>query len=390
MTRILFVDDERQVLDGFRDTLRVWRPDWTMAFALSGEAAIAELAKGSFDVIVSDLRMPGMSGGELLQHVHATYPATVRIVLSGHSELEDTLHAAPFAHQFLAKPCPPDELHRVIEHLCGLQRLLADESLRSTVARVTSLPAAPAAYRRFAEAVANPRATTAELGTLIEGDAALFAKLLQLVNSSFFGLPRRITSGREAVSYLGLTMLRNLVLSVDLFRTFAPAEPFSGASVAALERHAVDVALCASHVAPREVREDAVAAGLLHDVGKLVLISRSPAEFASLALESIQRGEPLHVVERERLGVTHAEVGAYLLGLWGLPYMLVDAVARHHLPESVVEFDAAGVVAVANVLVNERDGQPVCAATWAGLERSHHDSLGEWRRGVRDASPLAA
>lgn len=382
MRRVLFVDDELQVLEGLRDSLRSHRREWHMVFAEGGEAALEELAQERFDVIVSDMRMPGMGGAQLLQRVREEYPETVRIVLSGHSEFADTLHAAPFAHQFLAKPCSPDELHRVIERSCNLHDLLSDDALKRAVAKVTSLPTAPETFREFCETVVDPAATADVLGAVVERDVALFAKLLQLVNSSFFGLGRRVTTGREAVACLGVATLRGLVLSVDLFHTFAPGALQAGIDVSSFERHAADVATAACRLAPVEIRDDAVAGGLLHDVGKLVLISSEPGDFAALAREAAERGLPLHTVEREHLGITHADVGAYLLGLWGLPYPLVDAVARHHSPEALAGADVTGVTARANLLVTERDGLPIDPVAWQELRAAAGTALELWQRMV--------
>jgi putative nucleotidyltransferase with HDIG domain len=387
MINVLFVDDEPLVLEGLRDSFRSCRNEWMMTFAEGGEAAMRELAAGKFDVIVSDMRMPGVGGAELLRHVREHQPATIRIVLSGHSKFEDTLDAAPFAHQFLAKPCSPDKLRSVIERSCKLHDVLADAALRQAVSSITSLPSAPRAYLRFAEALADPDITATELGALVERDLAVFPKLLQLVNSSFFGLNRRITTGRDAVAYLGLAMLRILVLSTELFQTFASAE--AAPALTAVERHSIHVARLASRLAPSRLREDAVAGGLLHDAGKLVLIGHSPRDFMLRSRESVDRGVPLHEVERVLLGFTHAEVGAYLLGLWGLPYVLVDAVARHHLPETLGATDGAGVVATANALVNERDGQPIDPELLEALERVASGSLETWRRAAHHVDGVA-
>jgi HD-like signal output (HDOD) protein len=382
MRRILFVDDEAHVLEGLRDSLRPHRREWQMTFAPGGEAALEALDQERYDVIVSDMRMPGMGGAELLQKVRDCHPEIVRIILSGHSEFTDTVHAAPFAHQFLAKPCPPDELHRVIERSCALYDLLADERLKSFVAGVTSLPAVPDVFREFTELLADPSVTPDELGRVVEQDVALFAKVLQLVNSSFFRLARRITSGREAVSYLGFGVLKALVLSIDLFQTFSSTEPGARTTVLELERHASDVGRLALRLAESETRDDAFAAGLLHDVGKLVLLSAAPADFAAASATSRERSVPLHAIETELLGVSHAEIGAYLLGLWGLPHSLVGAVARHHHPQTLAAGDAAGVAARANALVNERNGVPVDAEAWAVLEAAAGAALDEWRRAL--------
>jgi putative nucleotidyltransferase with HDIG domain len=387
MRRILFVDDEAQVLEGLRDSLRPRRHEWDMAFAEGGAAALAELARSPFDVVVSDMRMPGVSGAELLQRVRDEHPDVVRVVLSGHSEFTDTLHAAPYAHQFLAKPTAPDEVHRVIERSCNLRDLLADESLKRVVADITSVPSAPEMYRAFSDAIGDADVTAEMLGAVVEREVTLFAAVLRLVNAPFFGIGRCVTAGHDAVTHLGIAALRGVVLAADVFHTFAPAAHGRGIDVSVLERHATEVALAASRLSPARGCNDAVAAALLHDVGKLVMAGSASGDVTEIAREAVERQVPLHVVEREQLGITHAEVGACLLGLWGLPYPLVDAVARHHTPEAFAEPDATGITARANALVRERDGLPADPAAAEALRAVAGPELESWQGLVADAMP---
>jgi len=355
--RILFVDDEAHVLASLNAALRSRTDEWTMVFAQGGEAALEEIAVKPFDVVVSDMRMPGMGGAELLQLVRERHPETVRLVLSGHAEFDTTLNAAPFAHQFLAKPCRPDELQAVIERACELQALLTDMESQAMIAGITTLPTAPASYHELNRVLTSPEVAASDVAEIIEGDVALFAKVLQLVNSAFFGLGRRITSAREAVAYLGISPLRSVVLSVEMMRTFQVPRPIPGFSLDTLERHSAIVARTAGRLVRSTRRaENAFTAGLLHDIGKLVLASEHPDKLEALLAESFATGRPLHVVEREQNGTTHAEIGAYLLGLWGLPYAVVEAVARHHLPAAVrpAPLDATGAVAVVNALLAEQ------------------------------------
>ena len=122
MIRVLFVDDETHVLESLRDALRPWRRELTMAFAADGPTALEEVAREPYDAVVSDMRMPGMDGAELLREVQRVQPATVRIVLSGYAEIESVARAATVAHRFLSKPCDVDELVSVIGRSCAHQR----------------------------------------------------------------------------------------------------------------------------------------------------------------------------------------------------------------------------------------------------------------------------
>jgi putative nucleotidyltransferase with HDIG domain len=227
-----------------------------------------------------------------------------------------------------------------------------------------------------------------DIGALVESDIAMCAKVLQLVNSSFFGLGRRISSAREAVGYLGIAPLRALVVSAGAFRAFAPAGPIDGFSVDALETHSTLVArVAAALLTDRQQAAEAFTAGMLHDVGKLVLAAHQPDQLAALLARARELGQPLHSIEREYAGVTHAEVGAYLLTLWGLPHAIVEAVAHHHAPSRIEStgLDPVAAVHIANVLVaaQQHDGstdpapEPLDAAYLAGLGVT--DRLDGWK-----------
>lgn len=331
MKRILFVDDEVRILDGLKRLLRAQRQEWEMVFAEGGVLALQELAVAPFDVIVTDMRMPGMDGAALLAQVQQKYPHLARVVLSGHTELEAALRAVPVAHQFLSKPCEADDLRAVIERACNLQSLLSNEELRAAISQMGDLPSLPRRFQELTAALDNPDITLPEIARIIERDVAMCAKCLQLVNSAFFGLPRRVTSIQPAITYLGTNMLRNLVFSAEVFRTFAPGSSLSEAALEALEAHALEAARLTRHFGLERKRgEEAFMAAMLHDIGRLVLESRLPARCREVRELARQQDLSLSEAERAILGVTHAQVGAFLLGLWGLPYPIVEAVALHH------------------------------------------------------------
>jgi HD-like signal output (HDOD) protein/ActR/RegA family two-component response regulator len=356
MRRVLFVDDEPRVLEGLRRMLRAQRHQWEMAFAPGGEAALALMEASPFDVIVSDMRMPGMDGAKLLARVRELYPQVVRILLSGHTELSTALRVVPVAHQFLAKPCDTGTLRVAVERACHLKGLLSDDSIRRTVGALRDLPSLPRTYDALTQALTNPDTSLQKIARIVEQDVGISAKILQLVNSAFFGLAHSITSIEHAVIYLGINTLRSLALSVEIFRVFEPKTPLPGFSLERLERHA----RLAAHIAarlpvPKHLAEITIVAGMLHDVGKLILAWKLPQQFKELLAKAAEEHCPLYKVEEREYGFSHAEIGAYLLGLWGLPYIMVEAVALHHGPNRVPHeyFDAVSAVYIANLLAHE-------------------------------------
>jgi HD-like signal output (HDOD) protein len=357
MKKILFVDDDPSILQGLQRMLRKHGREWHMEFAGGGDEAKQRLTREPFDVIVTDMRMPGVDGAALLAHVHNLYPQTVRIVLTGHAETEAAMRAVSVAHQFLCKPCDPDVLKGVVNRACGLHSLLAGTSLTETIGTIDSLPVLPTVYRDLLAALADPEVELEDVADVVARDPGISAKILQLVNSSFFGLARAVTDMRQATSCLGLNTIRNLTLSVEVFRSFEGHDP----GIIKLEReqrHALLAARIAKQLLPNRIQsENAFLAAMLHDVGKLIMAFKMPEAFAA-AERDRQPDEPGYAAEERLHGVSHAEIGAYLLGLWGLPYPIVEAVANHHHPGRVphTSFDILGAVHVAEYLAFEQEG----------------------------------
>ncbi len=335
MKRILFVDDDQNVLDGLQNLLRRQRQQWDMVFTLGAHAALEELQKGaSFDVVVSDMRMPGMDGAELLQRVKDEFPSTTRIVLSGHAEREAIARALPVAHQFLSKPCDAAVLRDVIGRTCDVNALINDATIRQVVGKIDKLPSAPRTYWELTQAIANPDVSVYDLATIVERDPAMSVKVLQLVNSAYFGLAQRVTSIQQAVKYLGVELLKGLALTAHVFAIRLPK--IDGFSVTRIQESSLLTArLCRSFLSAPKLAEEAFTAALVHDIGRIVIAAALPKQLAAVLRTARETGEELHVIERDLLGVSHAEIGAYLLGVWGLPFAIVEAVAHHHSPRRV-------------------------------------------------------
>jgi HD-like signal output (HDOD) protein/CheY-like chemotaxis protein len=359
--RILFVDDEPNILEGLQNILRKQRHRWEMVFALGAEPALKALAVTPFDVIVTDMRMPHMDGAALLTLVRERYPSVLRLVLSGHAERDAVLRAVPVAHQFLSKPCAPETLQVAIERACELRDLLQDERVRRLCGAVESLRSVPRIYDELVQLLARPEVGLDQVAALVETDPAMSAKVLQLVNSAYFGLPQRTTSVRHAVTCLGLELVRGLALISQVFKA-AEGGRIEGFSVDRLQTDAVRTARLAKiFVADPSQRDEAFTAGIVHDVGYLVLAAGAPAELAAIIRQSTETDRPAHELERELLGTTHAEIGAYLLGLWGLPCSIVEAVARHHRPGLVTP-------AIGRVLPALHVAEALTTANAAGLD----------------------
>jgi putative nucleotidyltransferase with HDIG domain len=184
----------------------------------------------------------------------------------------------------------------------------------------------------------------------------MVAKILQLVNSAFFGMYSRITTPEQAIMVLGLRTIHSLVLTTGVFSQFnrGSATIFK---VDAIVQHSLQTAIMAKEIAMFEgcspmVVDGAFTSGLLHDIGKLVLAANLPERYEPAWAESQSSHIPLWQAERNVFGVCHAEIGAYLMTLWGLPDAIVEAIAFHHYPSRCPnqQFGPVAAVHIANAL----------------------------------------
>ncbi len=358
MKRILFVDDDRLSLDGLRLRLHRLCGNWEMSFLDSGCAALEELERHPADVVVTDLLMPCMDGAQLLRTVSERWPQAIRIVLSGYADLEQAMRLVPFAHQYLSKPCEAQKLENVIQRCLHLHALLQNPELRAVVGRIRTLPAMPRVYARLRTVLANDNTTVHEVAAIVADDAAIAAKVLQLVNSAFFRSARRITGIDQAVTHLGFAAIRNMTLSAEVFSQWPDAGAAGGLDLGRLQAHVHAMASAARSLSAKtSIADDVLLAGLLHDIGYWVLAQECAADLGRSIQLAAQERIPLHEAETRVMGASHAEIGAYLLGIWGLPYPVIEAVAYHHAPHMVQqsEFDVLAALAVAHALLPSDD-----------------------------------
>ncbi|HZJ62957.1 MAG TPA: response regulator [Kofleriaceae bacterium] len=367
--RILFVDDEPAILAGLQNLLYKDRKRWDMVFALGGQLALDEIRKAPFDIVVSDMRMPGIDGAMLLNVIKDECPATVRIMLSGHADREAIVRALPALHQLLSKPCDANTLRGAIERSLDGANVDRDVKIRRIVGGVDKLPTPPDLFFELSRLMQSPTTSVADVAKVVTRDPGLSAKLLQLVNSAYFGTGQATTSIQQAVALLGTDRLRYIALTASVFSS--PDGITGGFSLEEMQQESMRAAWLARSFAEPAARDEAFASTLLHDVGRVVLALSQGAGFRVLT-ERVQRGERLVDVEIEVFGVTHADVGARLLAIWGLPSAIVDVVQHHHDPGGAPEASRAlaSIVHVADALVHGVNNE--MALDTASLERAGH------------------
>jgi putative nucleotidyltransferase with HDIG domain len=368
MRRILFVDDEPNVLKGMQRMLRGLRKEWDMHFVDNGAAALEMLAKSDFDVIVSDMRMPAMDGAELLTQVREQHPEMVRMVLSAYADHKAIMRTVRLAHQYIAKPCDADILKSTIERSFTLKQHLDNDKLRRLISNMESFPGLPDTYARVTELLRDPDTSIQAIAKVLGEDIGMTVKILQLVNSAFYGLAKKVTSAEEAAVYLGIDTIRALVLTIGIFSGFeenaVPRRIVEDLYQHCMKSGALAKAIATQEKLEKDQIEEAFMAGLLHDLGKLVMVHNMPSTYGRLLRATLDKNLPIHTAEMEIFGATHEQIGAYLAGLWGLPDAIVEAVAFHHAPEQCPShgFDPLGAVHAANALAH------INGQTGGGLE----------------------
>lgn len=360
MKKLLFVDDEQPVLDFLRLSLSSLEKDWDMEFVSDAEAALRILAHETVDVVVADIHLAGTSGIHLLQEVKKRSPQTVRIAFTGAMPQESARRALKIAHQVLPKPLTPAMLRASMARACALRDQVTGSALERLVAQIRQLPTLPSLYEELLGVLESPDSSAERVATVIAKDAGMAASILKVANSAYYNIRQPVANVTQAVAVLGIENVKSLVLGCQVYRQVKePAA--SGSSIEEVWRHGFAVATQARAIASLEDAgglgiESAFLAGLLHDVGRIVLQTNLPREYETVRRYTRERRVSLSAAELDVFGATHAQLSAHLLGLWGLRDTIVEAVAFHHEPAlcPVKGFSILAAVHVADALDHER------------------------------------
>ena len=343
--KIIFVDDEPNILRGIRRMLHSMEGEWDIEFVTCGQKALERMAEKEFDVLVTDMRMPDMDGSQLLEEVMKKYPSTIRLVLSGQSREEVIFRTVGPAHQFLSKPCDSNVLKNTINSSLGLRRMLKSARVLKIVSRIDKLPSLPNIYIEVTEELRKEECSMRKVADIVHRDISMSAQILKLVNSSFFGLPNHITDIAQAVSFLGIDVLRPLVLSIGTFSQF-DLKKFNVRSMEEVIHSSMMVASFCREIARnegfgKEDEENMYVAGLLNEIGEIVILSELPDDYREICREIKEKDISHLEAEESILGVNHGEVGAYLLGIWGLKDCITEAIAYFMCPSRCTSGESA-------------------------------------------------
>lgn len=363
MLSILFVDDEQDVIEGFKRMLFSQREIWKPYFSNTGQQAMNILENNSIDIIVSDMRMPEIDGAMLLSKVKKYYPKVLRFVLSGYQDEAKSIKASGVAHQFIAKPCNTETLMETIEKAYFLRNYINNPTLLEVVTGLGELPGVPDIYIEVEETLQDPDSTFETVEKILARDITLVAKILQIANSSFFGIHGRVTNLLQALSFLGVNIIKALVLHISTFSRLK-VRPEQINFYQSVTTHSLDVANVSRRIIQtatnnRLLIDDTYMAGILHDIGKIVLLNYE--DYIDRTMRAMSKMKvDFYEAEQELFGFTHCNAGAYLLGIWGLPDPIVEAAAFHHKPSdaiNTIELSPLSVVHAANCFVAQNQVQ---------------------------------
>ncbi|MGD0958997.1 MAG: response regulator [Methylomonas sp.] len=345
---ILFVDDNENVTTGIRRQLRPYRGEWRVFFADSAAAALELMSGQEIDLIVSDMLMPNMRGGELLKEVRRLYPATVRMILSGYSDEETLKTGLEVSHQYLCKPVSSEMLREVITQVFKIQACINNPKIIAGIGDINQLPSLPKIYHELTAAISDDKTTMQDISAIFARDMVLSAKLLQLVNSPYFGLHRKISDINEAVNLIGVKKLSNLVLSVHIKNSFAVDNPHLERYMEFLWLDSARVSDLALQIALAEEQQDdrphqAYLGGLLHNMGLLIFLARG-GEKLKMLMEQVKNTRiPVHTLETEIFGFNRCQAAAYVLSLWKIPPRVIEAILLHKTPNET-EYDGVNAL----------------------------------------------
>ena len=372
-TRVLFVDENRDILEAFKRVLYKMRKKWDIEFAVNGEEALEKLEKEQFNVIVCSLDLRGISGIEFFEIVKGSEPEAIRIFVSANMDLKPLVESLGLAHQFLLKPVDPLELKETLTRVLDLQEWVNSASLKKIIHQIGSFPTPPEIYSELLQAITT--CSIKEIAKVVEQNPGIAARLLQLANTPYFGRKGEVNNITEAIMILGIDILKGVVIATEAFSKFHPATGQAKKELVEIFKHSVEVANLArltvmEITGDRTVANIAYTGGLVHDIGKLILLSHFPEYYFKIKNSYIQnqfehwdsKGNTLSVsqFEKELLGVDHAQLGGYLLGLWGLPEMIIEIAAYHHRPEAYFyeTFSVVTAVHIGNSLQHGKESFP--------------------------------
>jgi putative nucleotidyltransferase with HDIG domain len=349
--RLILIVEGARLATSLQEWQQTIPPEWSLLGFAEEEAALDALRMQHFDVALVSDTLPQSGEESILQQIRELSPETIRVVLVDPRLMDRSPMSLPGVHQILLIDQPVARLVTKVEQLLINSTLSENPMLARLIAEMETIPTLPSSKAALMELLQNPRSSIGEISTLVSADPALSAGLLRRVNSAYFNIRREVTNLHQAIMLLGLDTVRVLAQAVTIFNLVET--PYNQALLQYTFEHSIQVGQLAKKMVLEKgedpiAAEQAMLAGLLHDIGKLLLAAFYPRDYDATIMLSARSGRSLYDVESKVFGVDHARLGGYLLNLWGFHPRIVDAVADHHRFHKAREEPVSSAVCLAN------------------------------------------
>ncbi|SEG49656.1 HDOD domain-containing protein [Marinobacterium lutimaris] len=339
--------------------------NWEIVRNDDQRVALELLRQTAFDAVIVGAISSFEREIGILKQVSQIKPKVARILLSPPLSSTKLAKALDVVHRTIFQGASIEEIIASVEQTVLVTRQLYRDKVVRSFGAFRQLPSSPSIYRELSNALSSERTNTRDIAIIVERDPALAVRIIRLVNSSYFGLNRTISSLTEALTLLGVRTVRGLALSGHLNAHYPDDSGWKLFSFDRMNQRALSVARLAQEIATPfaknnpALKDQAFLAGLLLDVGMLMLAAEQGEGYLKVLRFAARKKQPLHLVERMAYGVTHAELGAYLLDMWNLSPQVVEAVMMHHNPEESVgqTFNALCAVHIADALLPTIDNE---------------------------------
>lgn len=337
--RLLFVEADEYIRSSVSSRFIELLDDYVIETAGNAAEAVNKIEDYRPEVVVVNQQLPDINGETLIGQIKASNPDTIRILLTDRADRYSSGKSKCSAHHYLPVSCNSHALAQSIARAKLLSMDVLTSSLKKSLSKMESLPSLPTVYFELVDRLNDPETSIREIAQIVTKDIGMSANVLQLVNSAFFGLPKKVDDINLAVSLLGVDTFSDLVLMMSVFSQFSEKQ-MHDFSLDYLSEHSVNTAKAAKAISKTEglgepEQKIAYSAGLLHDIGKLVFVVNKPDLYAKAIELSNREKISLHLAEEKVIGNNHQQVGAYLLDQWGFPGTIIEAVAYHHSPEKI-------------------------------------------------------
>ena len=343
--KILLIDNNDNQLLELKQELHKSRAQFAHVTGLN--AAVSALSQHQFNVVICTAMVDNSKGNAIFEMIAKKFPAIVRILIDSNEQQEQSA-----VHYCFAKPLACQTIIKTITQLSKNNQAITKDIIVKTIANIKVLPSPPKVYMQLNSILKASNTDSQKIAQIIQQDPALTAKVLQFSNNTFATGTKPMMNISDAITKMGIDTLCCIVMTAELFSYKPDIKNFS---ILDEQLHSLATAKLAASMVKQELKQDAMIAGLLHDIGKVVLYEVNEKSTALFFMHRINDDDNI-ALENKIFASDHSHVGGYLLHTWGFSYQIIEAVVLHHQPEKLLlkSFGIAQAVYLANILIRKQ------------------------------------